>query len=116
MRQLVLGTMLLLVGCAEHESSEGPARSEADDTKLEVYVVNYPLQYFAERIGGGRVEVRQRFWAGPGTLIFQKWMLRTIWQLSKSQRRIFPNNWENTRSLFRTRAERLSPSMTLQNF
>ena len=25
--------------------------------KLTVYVVNYPLQYFAERIGGGHVKV-----------------------------------------------------------
>ncbi len=54
---LALMTMLLLASCVEQESSVGPARPEADDAKLNVYVVNYPLQYFAEWIGTGLVKV-----------------------------------------------------------
>ena len=34
----------------------------AGGSKLKVYTVNYPLQYFAERIGGDHVEV---FFPGP---------------------------------------------------
>jgi len=33
------------------------AQAKAADTPLSVYVVNYPLQYFAERIGGPEVRV-----------------------------------------------------------
>ncbi len=39
------------------ELSSQPTESSAAET-LSIYVVNYPLQYFAERIGGGLVEVR----------------------------------------------------------
>jgi len=51
-------TLLLLVGCAGpvavDEAQVAPPR---DGEPLTVYVVNYPLQYFAERIGGDGVHV-----------------------------------------------------------
>ena len=44
---------LLLIGCASEDTA--PAASE--HARLTVYVDNYPLQYFAQRIGGDMVEV-----------------------------------------------------------
>ena len=55
---IALGAVVLLAGCVGQESSVEPAPSATGDDKLEVYVVNYPLHYFAERIGGEMVEVR----------------------------------------------------------
>jgi len=52
----IVGLMLLgalLIGC-DGASSDAPAREKGNV----VYVVNYPLQYFAERIGGEAVDVR----------------------------------------------------------
>lgn len=49
-------TCLLLVGCAPTDSSES-SKGDRLDGPLSIYVVNYPLQYFAERIGGAHVEV-----------------------------------------------------------
>ena len=47
--------LVLLAGCGKQpESPTGNAASQP----LSVYVVNYPLKYFAERIGGKLVEVR----------------------------------------------------------
>jgi zinc transport system substrate-binding protein len=55
--------LFLLLGCGQEQSSEnssGEATAPQDLAKLTplvIYTVNYPLQYFAERIGGDRVEV-----------------------------------------------------------
>ena len=48
----------LLIGCSPSEEA-GQQRDAAttDVSVLSVYVVNYPLQYFAERIGGDLVQV-----------------------------------------------------------
>ena len=50
-----------LFACARSEPSREVAevggRGSAKSAPLTVFVVNYPLQYFAERIGGDRVEV-----------------------------------------------------------
>ena len=46
--------MLLALACSEPERERAP---EPAPGPLSVWVVNYPLQYFAERIGGDRVEV-----------------------------------------------------------
>ncbi len=59
MRRTVLATMIALgavvhiVGCRDRD---GP-QAEATDARPVVYVVNYPLQYFTERIAGDEVEV-----------------------------------------------------------
>ena len=50
----LLLVMILLSGCGKDQDK--PDDVSASGT-LSVYVVNYPLKYFAERIGGERVEV-----------------------------------------------------------
>jgi len=50
--------VLLLPACTEqHASSAGRGGNPASNDPLSVYVVNYPLRYFAERIGGEHVRV-----------------------------------------------------------
>ncbi|MBW2414284.1 MAG: zinc ABC transporter substrate-binding protein [Deltaproteobacteria bacterium] len=46
----------LALACSEPERTDAPATPSAE-VPLSVWVVNYPLQYFAERIGGAHVEV-----------------------------------------------------------
>ena len=55
---LVMLVLVAAVGCGD-AGSTGPhaPRSSGAAEPLTVYVVNYPLQYFAERIGGENVEV-----------------------------------------------------------
>ena len=60
----IVGSLLLLAsgaiipGCSRTENQDEAARGDgAKDTKLLVYVVNYPLRYFTERIGGDAVRV-----------------------------------------------------------
>lgn len=56
---LLLLTTPAFLGCSKPEEAEKPgglATAEEPDA-LSVYVVNYPLKYFAERIGGSQVEV-----------------------------------------------------------
>lgn len=48
----------ILLGCSDEGSGESSAaRGHSTTDPLCVAVVNYPLQYFAERIGGDRVDV-----------------------------------------------------------
>lgn len=61
---LLVVVALVTAGCGEAEPPDVPpagdateAPDAADDERLSVYVVNYPLQYFVERIGGQRVDV-----------------------------------------------------------
>jgi zinc transport system substrate-binding protein len=52
------GVALSLIGCAAEPAGTATAvAGDAGDERLVVYVVNYPLMYFAERIGGEHVEV-----------------------------------------------------------
>jgi zinc transport system substrate-binding protein len=62
-RQLVLGGCFLLglAGCGGEDASDesvGRERGVAASGPIVVYAVNYPLAYFAERIGGEDVDVR----------------------------------------------------------
>lgn len=51
-------TLAVLIGCSEQtEQTDARRSSQASDAPLSVYVANYPLQYFTERIGGAQVEV-----------------------------------------------------------
>lgn len=43
---------LTLIGCSDQETNPAPEKE-----RLTVYTVNYPLAYFAERIGGEAVEI-----------------------------------------------------------
>ena len=55
---LLVGVSLLLSACGDGEPEvTEPASREAEPVQLTVYTVNYPLQYFAERIGGDAVRV-----------------------------------------------------------
>lgn len=56
---LLAALALGMMGCGEADlPGNGADAAQAEDTdRLTVYVVNYPLQYFAERVGGERVEV-----------------------------------------------------------
>ena len=58
-RTLQLGMLVLGFGwlaCSQQSGDATPAVTE-QAVPLSVYVVNYPLQYFAERIGGKHVNV-----------------------------------------------------------
>ena len=52
-----LAFVLVCAGCASDGESVGPPDRPDAATPLVVYTVNYPLQYFAQRIGGDRVSV-----------------------------------------------------------
>ena len=57
-RFVTLIVVLLITGCAEREATDLPAATATtENSKLLVYVVNDPLKYFAERIGGDLVQV-----------------------------------------------------------
>jgi zinc transport system substrate-binding protein len=55
---LLVFIALVWIGCGGSGPADEAPAPTVDDSKLGVFVVNYPLQYFAERIGGGRVDVR----------------------------------------------------------
>ncbi len=49
---------LLALGCTESSDETVDIRETLMSNTVVAYVVNYPLLYFAQRIGGDRVEVR----------------------------------------------------------
>ncbi len=57
MKRLLFLTAVVGLSCSAPEDSSQTTASEDGGGKLSVYVVNYPLQYFAERIGGELVDV-----------------------------------------------------------
>ncbi len=58
MRYWLLALFFMFVGCGEPDrAGESTAATSTEASKLVVYTVNYPLQYFAERIGGDHVDV-----------------------------------------------------------
>ncbi len=56
LRCVLLALVLLAGGCGEERAEPSESGAPATD-RPSVYVVNYPLQYFAERMGGELVEV-----------------------------------------------------------
>ena len=54
---MILGVIISITACSDQPQRD-VARKSADEVgKLSVYVVNYPLKYFAERVGGDLVTV-----------------------------------------------------------
>jgi len=47
----------MLAGCGKTADRPADSRDDATRSQPVVYVVNYPLKYFADRIGGGQIEV-----------------------------------------------------------
>jgi zinc transport system substrate-binding protein len=75
-RRLAVSAVALVLGCAD--AADDPVEDRADTSApIIAYTVNYPLQYFAERIGGEHVEVvfpappdvDPAFWMPPPTTI-----------------------------------------------
>ncbi len=57
--RLLLAIVCLIAACGGGDRPTGEAKpGRQDDARILVYVVNYPLKYFAGRIGGDQVEVR----------------------------------------------------------
>lgn len=54
MKKLTLLSLLLLAACGQEST---PGIASKSDGKPQVLVANYPLKYFAERIGGSAVDV-----------------------------------------------------------
>lgn len=55
---LALVLIFALAGCDSHQSREVSPAAPETTAKFVVYSVNYPLAYFAERVGGDLVDVR----------------------------------------------------------
>ena len=54
---IISAAVISVIGCSERPKSDSAKRPTAERGRLSVYVVNYPLKYFAERVGGDNVEV-----------------------------------------------------------
>jgi zinc transport system substrate-binding protein len=73
----VLSGLVLLSGCGQAPDSNVPVAQPTENTGLTVYVVNYPLQYFAERVAGDAASVHfpvldgidPAFWSPPPEVI-----------------------------------------------
>ena len=56
-KSIVIALTFLLAGCGDNDSGKAAPIAEETTPRLVIYTVNYPLAYFAERIGGDLVEV-----------------------------------------------------------
>ncbi|MER1987590.1 MAG: zinc ABC transporter substrate-binding protein [Solibacillus sp.] len=63
--------LLVLAACGGKETTDTPATEEASADKLSIYTTVYPLQYFAERIGGDFVEAQSIYPAGANEHTFE---------------------------------------------
>ena len=54
---MILGVIISITACSDQPERGSAQKSTGQDTKLSVSVVNYPLQYFAKRVGGDLVTV-----------------------------------------------------------
>ncbi|ANU16781.1 adhesin [Planococcus maritimus] len=61
----------LLAACGNTTEPGNGAEDEAAEGKLDVYATVYPLVYFAERIGGDRVDVKSVYPAGANEHSFE---------------------------------------------
>ncbi len=54
---MILGVIISITACSDQPERGSARKATGQDTKLSVYVVNYPLKYFAKRVGGDLVTV-----------------------------------------------------------
>ncbi len=54
---MILGVIISITACSDQPRIDSARKSAARNGKLSVYVVNYPLKYFAKRVGGDLVTV-----------------------------------------------------------
>ncbi|PKG46425.1 MULTISPECIES: metal ABC transporter solute-binding protein, Zn/Mn family [unclassified Planococcus (in: firmicutes)] len=66
-----IALILLLAACGSNTETDSGAEGEAAEGKLDVYATVYPLVYFAERIGGERVDVKSVYPAGANEHSFE---------------------------------------------
>lgn len=66
-----IALILLLAACGGTAQPDSGAEGEATEGKLDVYATVYPLVYFAERIGGERVDVKSVYPAGANEHSFE---------------------------------------------
>ena len=63
--------MLVLSACNSDDASKEKGSSKDSSDKLSIYTTVYPLQYFAERIGGDAVQVASIYPAGANEHTFE---------------------------------------------
>ncbi|MDN5709911.1 MAG: zinc ABC transporter substrate-binding protein [Planococcus sp. (in: firmicutes)] len=66
-----IALILLLAACGSNTETDSGAEGDATEGKLDVYATVYPLVYFAERIGGERVDVKSVYPAGANEHSFE---------------------------------------------
>ncbi|MFP8784057.1 metal ABC transporter solute-binding protein, Zn/Mn family [Planococcus plakortidis] len=66
-----IALIILLAACGSNTETDSGAESETAEGKLDVYATVYPLVYFAERIGGERVDVKSVYPAGANEHSFE---------------------------------------------
>lgn len=66
-----IALILLLAACGSDTETDSGAEGEGAEGKLDVYATVYPLVYFAERIGGERVDVKSVYPAGANEHSFE---------------------------------------------
>lgn len=63
--------LMILAACGGKATTETPATEEDSTDKLSIYTTVYPLQYFAERIGGDYVDAKSIYPAGANEHSFE---------------------------------------------
>jgi zinc transport system substrate-binding protein len=54
---VIAATVAVFAGCSDSDTQRQASQATGHDAAAVVYVVNYPLQYFAERVGGDEVDI-----------------------------------------------------------
>jgi zinc transport system substrate-binding protein len=80
---VIAALSLALAACSNEEDTTAPSSEESGDNKLTVYTTIYPLEYFAERIGGDTVNVESIMPAGADEHTYEP-TTKTIMELAEA--------------------------------